>query len=60
MPLPDGHLSILGIALVMWDNDGGSSAVLKAYPGSNIPSIAMPEFVKNRLLASKIFEWAKE
>lgn len=55
----DGR-EVVGFALVMWDSDGGSDAVLRAYPGSNIPSIAMPDFVKNRLLAQKIMEWSRE
>ncbi len=50
---------IVGYAVVMWDADGGSSASLRAGRGSTIPSIAMPEFVKNRLLAEKIIEWSR-
>jgi len=48
---------IVGYAVVLWDADNGSNASLRAGLGSSIPSIAMPEFVKNRLLASKIEEW---
>ena len=55
--IEDGR-DIAGIALVLWDADGASSAVLKAYPGSSLPSIAAPDFVRNRLLAEKIGEWA--
>ena len=54
--ISDGR-PVVGMALVLWDGDGGSAAALKAYPGSLIPSIAMPEFVRNRLLAAKIEEW---
>jgi hypothetical protein len=50
---------VVGFAMVMWDSDGGSAAVCKAYPGSNIPSIAVPDFVRNRLLARKIYDWSK-
>jgi hypothetical protein len=54
----EGGLPIVGYAVVLWDADGGSSASLRAGRGSSIPSIAMPEFVKNRLLAEKIMEWS--
>jgi hypothetical protein len=49
---------IVGYAVVLWDSDLGSTASLRAGQGSTIPSIAMPEFVKQRLLAAKIAEWA--
>lgn len=49
---------IVGYAVVLWDADLGSTASLRAGQGSTIPSIAMPEFVKNRLLAEKITEWS--
>jgi hypothetical protein len=50
---------VVGFALVMWDADGSSDAACRAYPGSNIPSIAIPDFARNRLLARKIGEWSK-
>lgn len=50
---------VVGFAMVMWNSNGASSAVCRAYPGSCIPSIAVPDFVRNRLLASKIEEWVK-
>lgn len=50
---------VVGFAMVMWDATGGSDAVCRAYPGSNIPSIAIPDFARNRLLARKIYEWSK-
>ena len=50
---------VVGFALVMWDSDGGSDAACRAYPGSNIPSIAIPDFARNRLLARKIEEWSQ-
>lgn len=54
----DGR-SVVGFALVMWDAEGGSDAACRAYPGSSIPSIAIPDFARNRLLARKIEEWSK-
>jgi hypothetical protein len=50
---------VVGFAIVMWTADGTSDAVARAYPGSQIPSIAVPDFARNRLLASKIEEWAQ-
>jgi hypothetical protein len=50
---------IVGYAVVLWDADNGSNASLQAGLGSTIPSIAMPEFVKQRLLAAKIQEWTE-
>lgn len=50
---------VVGFALVMWDSSGGSDAACRAYPGSNIPSIAIPDFARNRLPARKIGEWSK-
>jgi hypothetical protein len=50
---------VVGFAMVMWDCEGHSDAACRAYPGSNIPTIAVPDFVRNRLLASKIVEWCK-
>ena len=50
---------VVGFALVMWDSEGGSAAICKAYPGSSLPSIALPDLARSRLLASKIMEWTK-
>jgi hypothetical protein len=50
---------VVGFAIVMWDSEGASDAACRAYPGSNIPTIALPDFVRNRLLASKIADWSK-
>jgi hypothetical protein len=50
---------VVGFAMVMWAADGSSDAACRAYPGSNIPSIAVPDFARNRLLARKIGEWSK-
>jgi hypothetical protein len=52
----DGR-AMVGYAVVLWDADLGSSASLRCGQGSTIPSIAMPDFVRNRLLAMKINEW---
>ena len=54
----DGKPAV-GFALVMWDSDGGSAGAARAYPGSNLPGIAIPDFARNRLLATKIIEWCK-
>lgn len=58
----DGMMSdgrpVVGFALVVWDSNGSSDAACRAYPGSQIPGIAVPDFVRNRLLAEKILEWA--
>jgi hypothetical protein len=48
---------VVGFALVAWDSVGGSDAVCMTYPGSNIPSIAIPDLARNRLLAAKLCEW---
>ena len=53
----DGAGSIAGFAVVLWDAELQSNAMLRASERSQIPSIAMPEFIKNRLLTAKIEEW---
>ena len=52
---------IVGIAIVVWDADGSSTAALRQ-DGSRgrIPSIALPEFVRARLMGEKVCEWALE
>lgn len=50
---------VVGFAMVMWAADGSSDAACRAYPGSNIPTIAIPDFARNRLLAEKICEWSR-
>ena len=57
--MTEDGLPVVGFAMVMWGADGSSHAACRAYPGSNIPSIAVPDFVRNRLLAAKIEEWSK-
>jgi len=48
------HADIAGIGFLVWGTDFSSS------DHARIPSIAMPEFIKNRLLAAKIEEWTGE
>lgn len=52
---------IVGIAIVVWDANGSSTAALRQ-DGSRgrIPSIALPEFVRARLMGEKVCEWALE
>ena len=51
---------IVGYAVVLWVADGGSIAVARAGEGSTIPSVALPDFARNRLLAAKIEEWRQQ
>ena len=55
----DGRVAV-GFALVIWDSTLASLAAVRSYPGSSLPGIAAPDFVRNRLLASKIEEWSRE
>lgn len=58
----DGHKGdYAGFALVVWATDGGSTADManKALEtGAMIPAILIPDFVRARLLAMKIEQWA--
>lgn len=51
---------IAGMAFVVWASDNGSTASLRGGPSSSVPIIAMPEFIKQRLIAEKIDDWSKE
>lgn len=51
---------IAGFALVTWQADGASIAVCKVGGASGIPSIMVPDFVRNRLLAQRIESWTIE
>lgn len=51
---------ITGFAFVVWGADLSSSADLASGDGSPIPSILIPDFVRNRLLARKIEDWTRE
>lgn len=45
-----------GFAFMIWDTDG-SSTVDAANMDGNIPTILIPDFVRNRLLAARIEQW---
>lgn len=49
-----------GAAFVVWDANLQSGGFIAASARSRIPSIAMPEFIKNRLIAAKIEEWGND
>jgi hypothetical protein len=55
----DAGCNIAGFAFVIWASDNASTATVRCGPLSTIPSVAMPEFIKQRLLAAKIEEWSK-
>lgn len=46
-----------GYAVVFWSSDGGSTADLRLGSNSKIPSILVPDFVRNRLLALQVERW---
>lgn len=56
----DGTADIAGFAFVVWGSDNTSSAVVRCGARSRVPAIAAPDFIRNRLLASKIEDWLKE
>jgi hypothetical protein len=45
-----------GFAFMVWDTDG-SSTVDAANMDGTIPTILIPDFVRNRLLAARIEQW---
>lgn len=49
---------LAGYALVVWQTDGTSTAFLQS--DGKIPSILVPDFVRNRLLAMRIEDWTIE
>ena len=49
-----------GFAMVLWGADGSSTCDMGAGKRSNIPYILIPDFVRNRLLAAKIIDWAAD
>lgn len=52
----DQHsVDFAGYAFMVWGMDGSSTCDLQTK--SNIPSILVPDFVRNRLLGMKIEEW---
>lgn len=50
----------VGFALVAWGADLSSTSECKVSQGSRIPTILVPDFVRNRLLAERIEEWTVE
>ena len=56
----DNTGDVAGAAFVVWSADNGSSAMMFAGADSRIPSILIPDFVRNRLLAVKIIDWTKD
>ena len=54
------HADTAGFAIVVWGADGSSTCDLGAGKRSNIPTILVPDFVRNRLLAAKIIDWAMD
>lgn len=51
---------IAGFAFVVWGKDGTSVCIQRVKDGSMIPSILVPDFVRNRLLAERIEQWTIE
>lgn len=49
--------NVAGFALVIWGSDGGSTCDAQVADGSSIPTILVPDFVRNRLLAQRIEQW---
>jgi hypothetical protein len=56
--LDDHGEEIAGFALVVWDNQLNSIASMKN--SNQIPGSLVPDYVRNRLLAEKIIDWAVE
>lgn len=50
---------IVGFAFVVWGKDAASTADAANW-GGQIPTIMIPDYVRNRLLAERIVEWAVE
>lgn len=56
----DAHAErIAGFAIVVWAPDGASTALTVANETSRMPSILVPDFVRNRLLADTIERWVR-
>lgn len=51
---------LAGAVFVAWSADSGSTAAMFTGPASRIPSILVPDFVRNRLLAMKIIDWTMD
>lgn len=52
-----GDCDIAGYAFVVWGSDNASTADLQCGIRSKIASIAVPDFIRNRLLAKKREDW---
>ncbi len=49
---------VVGYAIVLWNWEHDSTAISRVRDGG-IPTILVPDFVRNRLLAERILIWAK-
>ena len=47
-----------GYAIVVWAPNSDSTASARSGQDSRIPTIMVPDFVRNRLLAERIEEWS--
>lgn len=57
----DAHSGrVAGFAAVIWGADNSSTSLITVNAGSRIPSIYVPDFVRNRLLASQIEAWTMD
>lgn len=56
----DCHPNPAAMALVVWDADCNSTAKMVVSDMSSIPTILVPDFVRNRLLAERIETWTLE
>ena len=52
--------AVAGFAFVAWDGAGRSTSITHVKNGSMIPTILVPDFVRNRLLAERIERWTVE
>lgn len=51
------HLRIAGFAFIAWEPDGSSACVMDARDISHIPTTLIPDFVRERLRAERMFKW---
>ena len=56
--LPHKGQEVAGCTFMVWNVDGSSTCQTDIKDGSRIPSILVPDFVRNRLLAERIERWA--
>ncbi len=50
---------VVGYAIVLWNWENASTALCRVRAGG-IPTVLVPDFVRNRLLAERILIWAKQ